>query len=324
LGLGDNHRLCQAGSVDLDLGQVRAFVAAAESGNFGRAAEQLQLTQQALSKRIARLEADVGTLFARRPRGVALTARGARFLPAARELLAAADAAAATARTPRTVPLRVDVWGHLHPPYTLVQAFAVARPDLVVETSMRRNLPLALKALQRREIDAALGNVAGLGRPLPPSLTSEPVTTTPLAALINTRHPLAGRTQLLADNLRQHQLWWPTEPGSPELDHFAADYARAMGVRLSTGGRNLGLEGLLEDVRSDPSLITIVSTHWPIPHDDALRMVPIRPTPHYPWYVVWPTTAAHPALAALRDHLHARGHLPEAGPDVWLPPSATW
>jgi DNA-binding transcriptional LysR family regulator len=311
--------------VDLDLGQVRAFVAAADARNFSRAAEQLQLTQQALSKRIARLEGDVGTLFARRPGGVALTARGVRFLPAARELLAAADEAAATARTGRTPPLRVDVWGHLHPPYALVQAFAEARPDLVVETSMRRNLPLALRAVQRRELDAALGNVAGLGRPLPSSMTSEPVTTTPLAALLNTRHPLAGRSQLLPSDLSRHQLWWPTEPGSPELDRFAADYARAVGVDLVTAGRNLGLDGLLESVRSDPSRITIVSSQWPIPCGDGLRLVPIRPTPHYPWFVVWPATGAHPALAALRDHLRARGHLPRAdAADVWLPATAGW
>jgi hypothetical protein len=215
--------------------------------------------------------------------------------------------------------------GHLHPPYALVQAFAEARPDLVVETSMRRSLPLALRALQRRELDAALGNVTGLGGPLPSSMTSEPVTTTPLAALLNTRHPLAGRSQLLASDLTQHQLWWPTEPGSPELNRFAADYAGAVGVRLMTAGRNLGLDSLLEEVRSDPSLITIVSTQWSLPRDGGLRLVPIRPTPHYPWYLVWPATAAHPALAALRDHLRARGRLPRASAaDVWLPATATW
>lgn len=311
--------------MDLDLGQVRAFVAAADSRNFGRAAEQLQLTQQALSKRIARLEADVGVLFVRHPRGVALTARGVRFLPAAQELLAVADAAAATARTRRTLPLRVDVWGHLHPPYALAQSFAAARPDLVVETSMRRNLPLALKAVQRREIDAAFGNVAGVGQPLPPSLNSELITTTPLAALLNARHPLADRSQLLPKDLSQHALWWPTEPGSPELERFAADYARAVGAQLSTGGRNLGLDGLVEEIRSDPGRITIVSTEWPLPHEHGLLLIPIRPAPHYPWYLVWPATAAHPALGALREHLHEQGHVPKTSvADVWLPATTIW
>ena len=307
--------------MDLDLGQVSAFVAAAEARSFGRAAQRLHLSQQALSKRIARLEASVGTLFVRQPGGVVLTARGVRFLPAARELLAVAETAADTARAPTPAPLRVDVWGHLHPPHALVESFATGRPDLVVNTGMRRSLPLALTALQRREIDAAFGNAAGLKRPLPPGLSSELVTTTPLMALLNSSHPLAARSHLSADGLREHGLWWPTEPGSPELDRFATDYARALGVPLSTGGRNLGLNALLEAVRTDPSLITIISADWPLPPDLGLRRVPLRPAPHYPWYLVWPTRAAHPAVAALRDHAHAHRHLPPVTAEVWLPTS---
>jgi hypothetical protein len=60
--------------VDLDIGQVRALVVASESGSFGRAAAQLYMSQQALSKRIARLETSLGTLFTRSPGGVTLTA----------------------------------------------------------------------------------------------------------------------------------------------------------------------------------------------------------------------------------------------------------
>jgi Bacterial regulatory helix-turn-helix protein, lysR family len=75
--------------VDLDLTQVRAFVAAAEQLHFGRAAAQLFLTQQALSKRIARLEQALGEqLFVRGTRGVELSDAGRRFLPHARQLLA--------------------------------------------------------------------------------------------------------------------------------------------------------------------------------------------------------------------------------------------
>lgn len=297
--------------MELDLAQVTAFVAAAEARSFGRAAQQLHLTQQALSKRIARLESSVGTLFDRRPGGAVLTTRGVRFLPAARELLAVAEAAAATACAPVASPLRVDVWGHLHPPYALVHSFAAARPDLVVQTSMRRSLPLALTALQRREVDVVFGNVSGIGRLLPPGLDDELVTATPLAALLNSSNPLSERSVLTPDDLRQHGLWWPTEPGSPELDRFATDYARMIGVSLSTGGRNLGLGALLDEVRADPRLITIISEEWPLPPEPTLRRVPLRPKPHYPWHIVWPTAAAHPAVRALRDHAHAQGHLPD-------------
>jgi DNA-binding transcriptional LysR family regulator len=101
-------------AVDLDLGQVRAFVAVVDHGHFGRAAEQLSLTQQALSKRVARLEAALGPLLERRPGGVALTPAGERFLPGARRMLEVADRAVADATQAPPPPLRIDVWGELH------------------------------------------------------------------------------------------------------------------------------------------------------------------------------------------------------------------
>jgi len=56
--------------MELDLGQVRAFVVTAEQLHFGRAAARLFLTQQALSKRIRQLERSLGEpLFVRGTRG---------------------------------------------------------------------------------------------------------------------------------------------------------------------------------------------------------------------------------------------------------------
>jgi DNA-binding transcriptional LysR family regulator len=306
--------------MELDTGQVRAFVAAANLGSLSRAAAQLYISQQALSKRIARLEAVVGVLFDRGSVGVSLTPRGARFLPDARDLLAVADAALVNVRGDQIGPLRVDVWGHLHPVHDLLQAFAGARPDVIVELSMRRNLLQALTALQRREIDAAAGNVAGLSEQLPAELSCELVTTSPLAALVHQHSPLATRATITPDDLRQHGLWWPTQPGSVELNQFAAAYAESIGVPLSTDARNLGLEALVEEIQADPQTVTVVSTEWPIPADSVTRLVPLRPMPCYPWHLIWPKTAAHPLLPALRDSLRAAGRVPDGNSaDIWLP-----
>ena len=61
---------------------LRAFEAAARRENFTSAAEELNLTQAAVSQQIRKLEARLGaTLFRRLARGVQLTAEGLAYLP---------------------------------------------------------------------------------------------------------------------------------------------------------------------------------------------------------------------------------------------------
>ncbi len=135
--------------MELDLTQVRAFVEVAERRHFGRAAARLFLTQQALSKRIQRLEQALGEpLLVRGTRGVELTEAGQRFLPHAHALLAAADAAAKAAR-PTSWPLRLDVWGHVQAPLRMVRRLLNETPELAIELSMRRSLAAALEVLGR-------------------------------------------------------------------------------------------------------------------------------------------------------------------------------
>lgn len=72
----------------LDLRQIRYFVAVAEAGNVGRAAEQLHISQSPLSRQIMQLEEQLGvTLFERSKQRVHLNAEGRAFLAEARALL---------------------------------------------------------------------------------------------------------------------------------------------------------------------------------------------------------------------------------------------
>lgn len=76
----------------MDLRQMRYFIALAETGNFHRAAERLNMSQPPLTVAIRRLEEDLGTrLFVRDSRGVQLTEAARAALPAARAALAAAE-----------------------------------------------------------------------------------------------------------------------------------------------------------------------------------------------------------------------------------------
>ncbi|WP_404377520.1 LysR family transcriptional regulator [Vreelandella aquamarina] len=72
----------------MDTQSLQAFLAVAETKSFSRAAEQLHLTQPAVSKRIATLEDLLGTrLFDRIGRRIALTEAGNVLLPKAQRIL---------------------------------------------------------------------------------------------------------------------------------------------------------------------------------------------------------------------------------------------
>jgi DNA-binding transcriptional LysR family regulator len=83
----------------VSLAQIRYFVAVAEEGNVGRAAQRLHIAQPPVSRQIRALEDEIGTpLFARTPRGMSLLPSGQAFLDHAREILAAVDRASDAAR----------------------------------------------------------------------------------------------------------------------------------------------------------------------------------------------------------------------------------
>jgi DNA-binding transcriptional LysR family regulator len=291
--------------VDLDLAQVRAFVAVVDHRHFGRAAEALTLSQQALSKRVARLEERLGPLLERRRDGVVLTAAGARFLPAARQLLeVSAHAVADLGRAP-AAPLRVDVWGELHSPAQAMRAIAHEEPDVVVELSMRRDLAAALEALARHELDLVFGNVDGLGGPLPPGLTAELLMRDEIAILVSTRSELAHRDHVTPADLVRTGIWWPTAGSSREVRVFAEEYARSIGARLAADGANLGLEALVRRVADAPALVAPVAVGWPLAGRSDVTVIPLRPAPRYPWYAVWRTSSTHPGLPRILRALRA-------------------
>lgn len=80
----------------MDLRQLQSFVCVARHGHITRAAQELFITQPALSQQIRRLEQELGaTLLTRTAQGVELTPAGADLLPRATAILADVDAARA-------------------------------------------------------------------------------------------------------------------------------------------------------------------------------------------------------------------------------------
>ncbi|WP_199434533.1 LysR family transcriptional regulator [Qaidamihabitans albus] len=310
--------------MDLDLAQVRAFVVTAELRNFSRAAERLYLTQQALSKRIRRLEDTLSVpLFLRTNRAVELTADGERFLPHAREVVRVADAALAAMDPGDDRPLRLDVIDHRLSPTFLLRRLAEHDPVLRVERDARGGLGPAVDALLADEIDVAFGRVRDLGRPLPAEVEHRLVRLEPLVALLPPEHPLAAGEAVRLADLRTEALWLPSLRGPGEFRSYLERLGQAFDVPLDFTGTSYGLRHTLEQARYGRQRVTLVGADMDLPHDLTLRVLPFEPVPLYPWSVVWRRGAERRALRgllALLDRVsRAEGWCEHDPEHAWVP-----
>ncbi|MFI9812100.1 LysR family transcriptional regulator [Saccharothrix variisporea] len=297
----------------MDLEAVRTFVVAADVGQFQDAAAELSVTQQAVSKRIAVLEKELGVrLFTRTPRGAVLTIDGQAFLPHARDLLRAEERALAAVRPDRRA-LRVDVIGRSLAPATLVRAFHRAHPDTELAVLRLADLDTAVAALRSGTIDASFRL---LDRSVS-DIVATPVLDEPIQLLTGPRHALADRREVRPEELAPHRIWMPGLVAGTEWAAHYARFAAAFGLTIDAVGPNYGTSPLLDVVADSPDIATLVGERtrllWPGDYD--LRRIPLhRPTPVYPHSLLHLRDNPHPALRLLREHLAG---MPSPGGDVW-------
>lgn len=151
-----------------DWAHARAFLAAAETGSLSAAARRLGLTQPTLGRQIDRLEQGLRVaLFLRASRGLVLTEAGARLLPDAQAMAAAAEAMARSASDvtdPGKGVVRITtseiVGGAVLPPRLapLMRAYPNLTLELVATNSaqdlLRRDADIAVRMV--RPVQAAL------------------------------------------------------------------------------------------------------------------------------------------------------------------------
>lgn len=196
------------------LAAVRVFEAAARHENFSRAADELAITQAAVSYQMKVLEERLGaTLFMRRGRGVALTDLGRRISPlvsaafqSLRESFAIASAendSILSITAPRTFATN---WlaGRLG-------EFLVSRPDLTV----RLDVSDAMVDLGASEFDVAIRGMPG---PMPGLVCHHlmPMPVTPLASpSFLATHKLESPEDIFSvPRLSPEDDWWELWIGS--------------------------------------------------------------------------------------------------------------
>ncbi|MDQ2839130.1 MAG: LysR family transcriptional regulator [Actinomycetota bacterium] len=307
----------------MDLDAVRTFVAAADAGQFQDAADELSITQQAVSKRIAALEKNLAVrLFTRTARGAQLTLDGQAFLPHARELLRVAERADASVRPGRRA-LRIDVVSRRIAPAVLVQDFYRLHPEIELDvvTLLDADVDAAIAAVEAGTIDGTFHAVPVPTQQLPATIKTARVIDEPHQLLVGPGHQLANAHALTPSQLAGHRIWMPGLVPGTEVAAYYDEFAAAFGLTIDVVGPVFGYEALLAELAESSELATLVGAGsrylWPDSYD--LRRIPVRnPTPIYPLSLIWRAANPHPALVTLRDYLAARrGDAPET--EVWIP-----
>ena len=144
---------------NLDIDQLKTFLAIADTGNFTRAADEVNKTQSAVSMQMKRLEDLLGRpLFARDGRGSRFTADGERLIEYARRIVALSDEAVSAFTKPDiTGTVRFgtpDDYADIFLPEVLAR-FAKTHPRITVDVECVSSLILK-ERVQRGEIDLSV------------------------------------------------------------------------------------------------------------------------------------------------------------------------
>ena len=193
--------------MDVQIGQLRCFLAVADQRHFTRAARDLGLAQPSVSAQVRGLEADLGTeLFHRMKGNLTLTPAGEALLPFARRILADVDAARSEvsdvgglARGRIAIGATPSLAATLVPP--VLARFHTAHPGIELAIREAGSVDL-VTALEEGSVDIALV-ILPVRHDV---LETQPLLREELVVAVARSHPLAKRRTVAMTDLRDVPL----------------------------------------------------------------------------------------------------------------------
>jgi DNA-binding transcriptional LysR family regulator len=190
----------------MDTDSLKAFLAVADQQSFSLAAEQLYLTQPAVSKRVAALEAQLNCkLFDRIGRKVHLTEAGQALLPQSRRILQDLKEAVRSIHDLRghvSGRLSMGISHHigLHRLPPILRKYSQLYPEVKLDIDFMDS-EQAHQLILHGEMDLAVITLSPTGEQ---QLQSMPIWEDPLAVTVAHDHPLAKHAKVNAEMLSQH------------------------------------------------------------------------------------------------------------------------
>ncbi|MES3002958.1 MAG: LysR substrate-binding domain-containing protein [Pseudomonadota bacterium] len=223
---------------NVQLRHLRCLVAVAQERNLARAAERLALSQPAVSKTLAELEALAGQRLVERGRkGARLTAAGEDLLAHALRVLEALGEAGESidgGRRTRNARLRLGALSSVAPAWLpqVLQTFGKSQPQVIVSLSTGANATL-LDALRAGQLDLVLGRITDPQHMS--GLSFELLQTDPLVVVTRAGHPLATTAQLSIHAVLDYPLVVYSEGTIPR--HTTESFLSAWGLKLPAARR---------------------------------------------------------------------------------------
>jgi LysR family hydrogen peroxide-inducible transcriptional activator len=233
---------------DLSLHALEQFVALARTKNFTRAAEDLHLSQPALSRAIQKLEDQLGQpLFERKPREVLLTDLGELLHERAREILQLVeDTFSELAEAGRRGRIRLGAIPTIAPYFLpgVLSRFAELHPEVTVSV-LEDTTEVLIKRCSLGEIDLAIVALPILAR----HLEVEPLFDEELLLVLPVGHPLAKVKKLTMEAVEPHPFVMLNEAHC--LSENIASFCRQQSVQPVTVERTSQLATVQELVALD-------------------------------------------------------------------------
>lgn len=196
----------------MDIPNLYAFVAVADTGSFSSAAERLFVTQPAISKRVSALETELDSqLFDRIGRKVTLTEAGTALLSPARNILhQIEDSKRAIQNLSGHVAGKLSIGTSHHiglhrlPP--ILRAFTHAYPEVELDLHFMDSEE-ACHAVEHGDLEIGIVTL-----PLEPAkiLQTTQIWPDPLDIIVNQSHPLALLNKITPKQLAKHSAILPT------------------------------------------------------------------------------------------------------------------
>jgi len=204
----------------MDLRQLKYFVVVYEHGNMSRAAEEIPISQPALTRSVRMLEDELGVeLFQRHARGAAPTAAGERFYHHAKSILAECarareDALQAGGQLSGEVTIGVGPLFASHMIDGIVSRFC-SRHEQVTVTLLQGFFEDLITQLQMGKIELAFCNFPV--QELPAEQVFEPLFEVHTNAFVSCRHPLASVVNLSKQALADARWANVNQPHSQDV-----------------------------------------------------------------------------------------------------------